>query len=58
MVDAFAKRREVLIEGLDQIPGITYVKPEGAFYAMVDVSSFGVDGDTFAAKLLKENMWQ
>ena len=31
MVDAFAKRREVLIEGLDQIPGITYVKPEGAF---------------------------
>ena len=28
MVDAFAKRREVLIEGLDQIPGITYVKPE------------------------------
>ena len=54
MVDAFAKRREVLIEGLDQIPGITYVKPEGAFYAMVDVSSFGVDGDTFAAKLLKE----
>jgi aspartate/methionine/tyrosine aminotransferase len=54
MVDAFAKRREVLIEGLDQIPGITYVKPEGAFYAMVDVSAFGVDGDTFAAKLLKE----
>ena len=43
MVDAFAKRREVLIEGLDQIPGITYVKPEGAFYAMVDVSAFGVE---------------
>ena len=40
-VDAFAKRREVLIEGLDQIPGITYVKPEGAFYAMVDVSALG-----------------
>ena len=54
MVDEFAKRRQVLIEGLDQIPGITYVKPEGAFYAMVDVSAFGVDGDTFAAKLLKE----
>lgn len=54
MVDAFAKRREVLIEGLDQIPGITYVKPESAFYVMVDVSAFGVDGDTFAAKLLKE----
>ena len=35
MVDAFAKRREVLIEGLDQIPGITYVKPEGAFYLFV-----------------------
>ncbi len=30
------------------------MKPEGAFYAMVDVSAFGVDGDTFAAKLLKE----
>lgn len=41
MVDAFAKRREVLIEGLDQIPGITYVKPESAFYVMVDVSALG-----------------
>ncbi len=40
MVDAFAKRREVLIEGLDQIRN--YLCEAGRrFYAMVDVSAFG-----------------
>ncbi|MEK7141708.1 MAG: pyridoxal phosphate-dependent aminotransferase [Patescibacteria group bacterium] len=31
----YAKRRDVLYEGLSKIPGVTIPKPEGAFYAIV-----------------------
>ena len=54
MRKAFEERRNYMVERMNQIPGVSCIKPEGAFYAMVDVSAFGVDGDTFAAKLLKE----
>ena len=52
-VAAYDRNRNLLYNSLKDY-GFDCIKPEGAFYAMVDVSSFGVDGDTFAAKLLKE----
>lgn len=33
IVQALTKRRELLIEGLQDLPGITLVRPQGAFYA-------------------------
>ncbi len=33
--DEYEKRRDVLYEGLQKIPGVTIPKPEGAFYAIV-----------------------
>jgi aspartate aminotransferase len=38
MVDAFAKRREVMIEGLSEIEGLVCNRPEGAFYLFPKVS--------------------
>lgn len=40
MKKAFVERRNVMIEGLNQIDRITCLKPEGAFYAFPNVSSF------------------
>ncbi len=40
MVSAFQKRRDLLLEKLNEIPGIKTYLPEGAFYLFPDVSSY------------------
>lgn len=54
MLAEFAERREILLEGLSKIEKLSYVKPYGAFYVMIDVSATGLDGEQFAARLLEE----
>ena len=54
MLDAFAKRRVAMIEGLQKIEGLKVVMPKGAFYVMVDVSATGLTGFDFAMRLLEE----
>jgi len=40
MQQAFHLRRDLVCRMLDDIPGVRYVKPGGAFYVFVDVSSY------------------
>jgi len=40
MVDEFAKRRKIIIELLNKIPGIKINRPQGAFYVFPDVSYY------------------
>ena len=40
MKDAFHRRRDIVCRLLDEIPGVSYVRPCGAFYVFVDVSSY------------------
>ena len=40
MVDEFAKRRKIIIELLNRIPGIKINRPQGAFYVFPDVSYY------------------
>jgi aspartate aminotransferase len=40
MVDEFAKRRKIIIELLNKIPGIKINEPQGAFYVFPDVSNY------------------
>lgn len=54
MCGRFAARRKLMTDGLGRIPALSYVKPYGAFYVMVDVSKTGMDGETFADRLLHE----
>ena len=54
MADSFHKRRDVIHELLDDLPGINVPKPEGAFYALCDVSETGMDDVEFATRALKE----
>ena len=39
MRKAFEERRDVLVKGLNAIPGITCRKPDGAFYVMMNVTA-------------------
>lgn len=40
MRDEFAARRDLVIEKLGSMPGLRFHKPQGAFYAFFDVSSY------------------
>jgi aspartate aminotransferase len=54
MVEAFAKRRAYMHEKLSSIPGITCVKPMGAFYMLPNVSSFRLRSTDFCTRLLDQ----
>lgn len=54
MVDAFARRRKLLLDGLDEIKGLSYILPMGAFYVFVDVSGTGMSGEEYSERLLYE----
>jgi aspartate aminotransferase len=54
MVNEFFKRREVLVEGLNRITGISCKKPEGAFYAFPNISKTGKSSKEMADFLLNE----
>jgi aspartate aminotransferase len=39
MRKAFEERRDAIVAGINQIPGLSCVKPDGAFYVMMNVSA-------------------
>src|SRR5690606_28858511 len=40
MVETYKRRRQLVLDGLSQIPGIKSNKPGGAFYVFPDISHF------------------
>ncbi|HTS15687.1 MAG TPA: pyridoxal phosphate-dependent aminotransferase [Candidatus Sulfotelmatobacter sp.] len=54
MVAEFRERRELVVAGLNAIPGVTCRMPHGAFYAFPNVSGTGLDGPRMADRLLHE----
>jgi aspartate/methionine/tyrosine aminotransferase len=54
MVTEFEKRRNVIVQGLNEIPGITCVKPSGAFYSFANISSLERDSMQIANYLLEK----
>jgi Aspartate/tyrosine/aromatic aminotransferase len=54
MVAEFRKRREVIVEGLNNIKGITCKKPKGAFYVFPNIKSIGKKSKEFSDYLLNE----
>lgn len=53
MVAEFRVRRDLVVQGLNAIPGVKCPQVEGAFYAFPDVSAFGT-GDEVGKFLLEE----
>lgn len=54
MVAAFRERREVMVEGLNRIPGFRCLKPKGAFYAFPNIEGTGISSRELASYLLEE----
>jgi aspartate/methionine/tyrosine aminotransferase len=54
MVCEFRKRRDVFVDGLNEIPGIRCLRPHGAFYLFPNVSRLGLTSKEFADRLLTE----
>jgi len=52
--EIYQKRRDLIVDGLNQIPGVSCRKPQGAFYAFPNVKALGKSADELADLLLKE----
>lgn len=54
MVAEFKKRRDVIVDGLNQIEGISCLKPLGAFYAFANITGTGLSSGDCATRFLGE----
>jgi len=54
MMAQFKARRDVIVDGLNSLPGISCVKPRGAFYAFPNVTGTGIETSTLAKRILEE----
>jgi aspartate aminotransferase len=53
-VDEFRRRRDVLIDGLNAIPGMRCAKPRGAFYALPNITGISSDCHALQHDLLQQ----
>jgi len=54
MVAEFKRRRDVICEGMNRIPGFRCKKPLGAFYVFPNIEETGIDCKVLASRLLEE----
>jgi aspartate/methionine/tyrosine aminotransferase len=54
VIAEYQKRRDVLVSGMNDIPGISCRSPQGAFYVFPNITSYGRKSDWMAEYLLEE----
>ncbi len=54
MRQAFALRRQVILERLQAIPGLTCAKPDGAFYLFINIGNTNIKSLDFCQQLLEQ----
>lgn len=54
MRQAFAVRRQAILERLHDIPGLSCAKPDGAFYVFINISSTKLTSLAFCQQLLEQ----
>jgi aspartate aminotransferase len=54
MRDEFDMRRNYMFDRISKIPNITAVKPQGAFYVLVNISQLGLTSQNFSDRLLSK----
>jgi aspartate aminotransferase len=54
MVSQFHRRRDLIVAGLNDLPGVSCRVPKGAFYAFPNVSGVPLGADDLASRLLEE----
>ena len=55
MVAAFRRRRDLIVDGLNAIPGVSCLRPAGAFYVFPNITGTGMTSKAFADTLLEEH---
>jgi aspartate/methionine/tyrosine aminotransferase len=54
VVNEYQRRRDVIVEGLNMLPGVSCQKPQGAFYAFPNIKEHGKTSKEMANFLLEE----
>ena len=54
MVEQFRQRRDAIVDSLNQIPGISCLRPHGAFYVFPNITETGYDCRELADMILEE----
>ena len=54
MVAEFDRRRQIVVAGLNQLPGISCATPKGAFYAFPNIARTGWKAKALASSLLED----
>jgi len=54
MVAEFDKRRKVVVDGLNKLPGVSCATPKGAFYAFPNIKRTGWKAKSLASALLED----
>jgi aspartate/methionine/tyrosine aminotransferase len=54
MMAEFERRRSAVVAGLNALPGVSCVMPEGAFYAFPNITGTGMEARAVADRLLSE----
>ncbi len=54
MVAEFRRRRDVIVDGLNAIDGITCLRPKGAFYVFPNITGTGLSSKELETRLLDE----
>jgi aspartate aminotransferase len=54
MIEEFRRRRDVVVNGLNEIPRISCIQPAGAFYAFPNITALGKTSDEVANDLMYE----
>jgi aspartate/methionine/tyrosine aminotransferase len=54
MVTEYQRRRDVIVDGLNSLPGFACQKPQGAFYAFPNITGTGMSSDQLANLILEK----
>ncbi len=54
MLDEFTLRRAAIVAGLNKLPGVRCLEPDGAFYAFPNITATGFGSKELADRLLQE----
>ena len=54
MIEEYKARRDVLIDGLNSLPGVSCLRPDGAFYAFANIKQTKLTSEQFAEIMLQK----
>jgi aspartate aminotransferase len=54
VLEAFSQRRQVIVAGLNDLPGVSCQVPQGAFYAFPNITASRMSSESLAELLLEE----